>query len=49
MIYEIIQSGSNGNAIIYNQDIMVDCGVSFSKIKPYYKQIKLLLLTHIHS
>lgn len=49
MIYNIIQSGSNGNAVIYNQDIMVDCGVPFSKIKPYYKQIKLLLLTHIHS
>lgn len=49
MIYEIIQSGSNGNAVVYNDDIMVDCGVPFSKIKPYYKNIKLLLLTHIHS
>ena len=49
MKYEIIQTGSNGNAVIYNDDIMVDCGVPFSKIKPYYKNIKLLLLTHQHS
>lgn len=48
MVYEIIQSGSSGNAVIYNKDIMVDCGVPFNKIKPYYKQIKLLLLSHIH-
>lgn len=46
--YKIIQTGSNGNAVIYNKDIMVDCGISFSKIKPYYKDIKLLFLTHIH-
>lgn len=49
MIYEIIQSNSNGNAVIYNEDIMVDCGVPFSKIKPYFRQIKFLLLTHLHS
>ena len=49
MIYNIIQSGSSGNAIIYNKDLMVDCGVPFSKIRPYYKDIKLVLLTHIHS
>lgn len=48
-MYQIVQSGSNGNAVIYNKDIMVDCGVSFSKIKPYYKDIKLLLTTHVHS
>lgn len=48
-MYEIIQTGSNGNAVIYNNDIMVDCGVPFCKIKPYYKDIKLLLLTHQHS
>lgn len=48
-MYEIIQSNSQGNAVIYNQDIMVDCGVPFSKLKSYFRQIKLLLLTHIHS
>ena len=44
-----IASSSDGNCYIYNQDLMIDCGVPFSKIKPYYKDIKLLLLTHIHS
>lgn len=49
MVYDIVQSNSHGNAIVYNQDIMIDCGVPFRKLKFYYKQIKLLLLTHIHS
>jgi len=43
-----VASSSSGNCYIYNKDIMVDCGVPFNKIKPYYKQIKLLLLTHAH-
>lgn len=28
---------------------MIDCGVSFKRLKNYYKDIKLVLLTHIHS
>lgn len=44
-----VASSSHGNCYIYNNDLMVDCGVPFSKIKPYYKDIKLLLLSHIHS
>ena len=44
-----VASSSSGNCYIYNKDLMVDCGVPFSKIKPYYKDIKLVLLTHIHS
>lgn len=28
---------------------MIDCGVSFKALKPYYKDLKLVLLTHIHS
>ena len=43
-----VASSSSGNCYIYNKDIMVDCGVPFNKIKPYYKEIKLLLLSHIH-
>ena len=46
---EIISSGSNGNAILYNNSILVSCGVPFSLIKPYYKNIQLILLDHIHS
>src|ERR1035437_6066455 len=46
--YKIISSGSKGNAILYHNYILVDCGVPFSLLKPYLKDIKLVLLTHIH-
>lgn len=49
MIYDIINTGSNGNATVIENIILIDCGVSFVRIKPYYKSIKLVLLTHIHS
>lgn len=44
----IISSGSQGNAVLYHQSILVDCGVSFSKLEPFVKDIKIILLTHIH-
>jgi len=46
--YKIISSGSKGNAILYHNSILVDCGVPFALLKPYLKDIKLVLLTHIH-
>lgn len=48
MEYKIIQSGSKGNCVIID-DVMVDCGVPFNKIKEYLYDVKYLLLTHIHS
>lgn len=48
MNYEIISSGSKGNAVLIN-DVLVDCGVSYKKLKPYLYDVKYLLLTHIHS
>lgn len=47
-MHHIISSGSQGNAIIYHQSILVDCGVPFSKVEPFLKDIKIVLLTHIH-
>lgn len=47
-MYEVISSGSKGNAVLYFGSILVDCGVSFAAIKPYLKQIQILLLTHEH-
>ncbi len=47
--YNIISSGSQGNAVIINDIILIDCGVSYKMLKPYIGQLKLLLLTHIHS
>lgn len=48
MHYEIISTGSKGNCVVIN-DVMVDCGVPFNKIKEYLYDVKYLLLTHIHS
>lgn len=49
MDYRIIDSGSRGNAVIFNDVVMVDCGVPFKKVVPYLHQLQLVLLTHIHS
>lgn len=45
---KVISSSSAGNCYIYNQELMVDIGVAFNKIKPYLKDIKVILLTHWH-
>ncbi len=49
MAYEIIATGSKGNAVLLNGIYLIDCGVPFGKIKPYLRKIRLVFLTHIHS
>ena len=49
MNYKIINSGSDGNATILEDIILLDCGVSYKRLKPYVDRLKLVLLTHIHS
>lgn len=48
MYYSIISSSSNGNCIIVNDFLMLDCGVSYKKIKPYLNKIKIIFISHIH-
>lgn len=48
MTYNIIATGSSGNAVLINDAILIDCGVSWKKLEPYAKQIRLVLLTHEH-
>lgn len=48
MTYNIISTGSKGNAVIINNYIMIDCGVPYKYIEPYIYDLKLILLTHIH-
>lgn len=50
MTYEIIASGSDGNAVVINGEILIDCGVSMKKLREsgYIKGLKLVLLTHEH-
>lgn len=46
-IANIISSSSKGNCYIYNNDLMIDIGVPFRKIKDYKNDIKILCLTHL--
>lgn len=47
--YEIISTGSQGNAVILEQSVLMDCGVSFKALRPFYAALRLVLLTHLHS
>lgn len=49
MKYEIIGSSSKGNCLIFNDYLMIDCGVTYAKLKDWIKNVKIILLTHIHS
>lgn len=48
-IAKVINSGSEGNAVIYNNAIMVDCGVSLKALNEVKRSLKIVLLTHKHS
>lgn len=48
MKYNIIGSSSKGNAIIVEDKILLDCGVTYIKLKSYLKDIKLIFISHIH-
>lgn len=49
MEYDIIATGSKGNAVVLNRNILIDVGVSFKALKNVYRNVNLVLLTHIHS
>lgn len=49
MNFNVISTGSNGNAVVINDCIMIDCGVPFKALQDVKKQLKLVLLTHVHS
>ena len=46
---KVISSGSEGNAVIYDNAIMVDCGVSLKALQEVKRSLKIVLLTHKHS
>lgn len=48
MRYDILATGSTGNAVLINRHILIDCGVSYRKLKPVERELDLVLLTHIH-
>ena len=47
-MYNIISTGSKGNAVVINDKILIDCGVPYKLLEPYIKPLKLVLLTHEH-
>lgn len=47
-IAKVISSGSEGNAVIYNNAIMVDCGVTLKALQEVKRSLKIVLLTHKH-
>ena len=47
--YNIISTGSRGNAVILNDTVLIDCGVSFKALRPAIRPLKLVLMTHSHS
>lgn len=48
MEYVVIKTGSKGNAVVLKNKVLIDCGVPYKDIKPYIKNLELVLLTHIH-
>jgi L-ascorbate metabolism protein UlaG (beta-lactamase superfamily) len=48
MNYEVISTGSKGNCVVI-ENVMIDCGIPFKKMKEAGYEVDTLLLTHIHS
>lgn len=49
MRYDIIASGSRGNAVVIEGKVLIDCGVPFGRLGEHMRGLKLVLLTHEHS
>lgn len=49
MTFNVIATGSTGNAVVINDSILIDVGVPFKALEPVKKDLKLVLLTHVHS
>lgn len=48
LTYEIIDTGSGGNAVVLNKRVMIDCGVPFKALKEFAPDLQLVLLSHVH-
>ena len=49
MRYNVIGSSSQGNAIVIEDVLLLDCGLPIAKIKPYLNKIKLIFISHCRS
>ena len=41
--YNIIATGSKGNAVVIEHEILIDCGVPFKALAAEWKTLKLLI------
>jgi phosphoribosyl 1,2-cyclic phosphodiesterase len=48
MICDVIATGSQGNAVVLDGEILIDCGVPYKQIAHIVPTLKLVLLTHRH-
>jgi len=48
MKIEVIGTGSSGNAFLFDETIMIDIGLPYSKLKDAAKNVSHVLLTHVH-
>lgn len=48
MTCNVIATGSAGNAVLLDGFLLLDCGVPYKALRPYVKDLRLVLLTHIH-
>ena len=46
--YSVIGSSSKGNAIVVEDKLLLDCGVSYKRLKEHLKNIKLIFISHVH-
>lgn len=48
MTFDVLATGSTGNAVVINGSILIDAGVPFKALETVKKGLKLVLLTHVH-
>ena len=49
MEYKIISSGSKGNCAVFDNRILIDCGVPYRQVQYYEKSLQVVFYTHTHS
>ena len=48
MTCNVIATGSQGNAVVLDGTILLDCGVPFGALEEVCQDLSLVVLTHIH-
>lgn len=48
MEYEIIKTGSKGNCVVLNNNILLDIGIPYKSLKNHLKRVNLIFISHHH-